>query len=214
MSEVANDAARLIVITDHQRWSEAHTAQRVVAICEGAAPHSVVVQLRDRDLDAVERLRLGARLRQITMQHQQRFIVSERVDLAVLLRADGVALPEASFSAEDAYSLLRSKGVVNPWISVAWHDTTRLPDGAATVCVLSPIAEARKGRPGLGFDQLTQLRSRLPAIQGLFALGGIDANNAVDCLKAGAQGVAVMGAAFDEEPLALLRALGIAVTHR
>jgi thiamine monophosphate synthase len=62
----------------------------------------------------------------------------------------------------------------------------------------------------LGLEQLTRFRRELPAAQLLFALGGIDASNAAQCLHAGAQGVAVMGAAFDSEPMSLVSALGIA----
>ncbi|HEX2878444.1 MAG TPA: thiamine phosphate synthase [Polyangiaceae bacterium] len=204
-----SDSVRLIVITDHQRWSEAHIAQRVTTICQSAAAHSVVVQLRDRELSEVERLRIGQRLRHITRQTQQGFVVSERVDLAVLLEADGVALPESGIPPTDARALLVRKGIATPWISCAWHDVARPPDTEATVCVLSPIAEARKDRAALGLDQLACFREQLPVAQRLFALGGISTSNAAACLAAGAQGVAVMGAAFDADPLLLLRALDI-----
>jgi thiamine-phosphate diphosphorylase len=209
MTASLSDSVRLIVISDHQRWSEAHIAQRVTAICESAARHSVVVQLRDRQLPESERLRIGQRLRHITRQTGQALVVSDRVDLAVLLDADGIALPEGGLSPRDARALLVSKGILTPWVSCAWHDGARLPDPEATVCVLSPIVEARKDRAALGLQQLTRFREKLPLAQRLFALGGITANNAAACLAAGAQGVAVMGAAFDSEPLALLSALGI-----
>jgi thiamine-phosphate pyrophosphorylase len=210
MTRGESEAVRLLVITDHRRWSEAHIAQRVTMICEGAIPNSVIVQLRDRQLPEVERLRIGRQLRQITRQGQQGLVVSDRLDLAVLVEADGVALPEGGVGPGDARALLVSKGIDAPWISCAWHDALRLPDPEATVCVLSPIAEARKGRGALGLGQLTRFRGELPAAQLLFALGGIDASNAAQCLHAGAQGVAVMGAAFDSEPMSLVSALGIA----
>jgi thiamine-phosphate pyrophosphorylase len=211
MTRAAGDRAQLLVITDHQRWSETIIAERVIRICGEARTGSVVVQLRDRELPDAERLRLGEQLRRITTQAQQLFVVSDRIDLAVLLGADGVALPEAGIAAQDAKSLLEHKGVAAPWIARAWHDVARLPEQAANVCVLSPIAEARKGNAALGLEALTLFRERLPAEQRLFALGGIDANNAAACLAAGAQGVAVMGAAFDAEPMPLLQALGIAI---
>lgn len=209
MSGTVSDAARVIVITDHQRWSEEWIEQRVTAMCQAAQTGSVVVQLRDREMLEVDRLRIGQRLRRITSDTQQAFVVSDRVDLAVLLGADGVALPTGGIEAKDARSLLLRKGVAAPWISCAWHDAAHLPDSAATVCVLSPIVEARKGRPALGLDLLARFRQQLPAAQRLFALGGIDANTAAECLAAGAQGVAVMGAAFDGDPVPLLRALDI-----
>jgi thiamine-phosphate pyrophosphorylase len=210
MSAGVADTARLIVITDHQRWSATHIEQRIGEICRTAQANTVVIQLRDRELSDVERLRLGARLRELTTQHQQRFVVSERVDLAVLLSADGVALPEGGLPGHDAKSLLKDKGMATPWISCAWHDVQRLPDPEATVCVLSPIAETRKGRTALGIEQLKRFRQQLPAEQRLFALGGITADNAAAVLAAGAQGLAVMGAAFDSEPMRLLQAVGIA----
>jgi thiamine-phosphate pyrophosphorylase len=213
MSASGFDSARLILITDHHRWSAEHIAQRVEEICGNAQPGSVVVQLRDRQLGDRERLRLGERLRRVSAQYQQGFVVSDRLDLAVLLGADGVALPEGGIEAQDARALLWRKSMAEPWISCAWHDVDRPPDPAATACVLSPIAEARKGHAALGFTALARFRERLPSHQRLFALGGIDASNAAACLAAGAEGVAVMGAAFDGEMLSLLQALDIKNPH-
>jgi thiamine-phosphate pyrophosphorylase len=44
----------------------------------------------------------------------------------------------------------------------------------------------------------------------LYALGGVDERNAAQCLAAGADGIAVIGAALDgRDPVPLVRALGI-----
>jgi thiamine monophosphate synthase len=45
----------------------------------------------------------------------------------------------------------------------------------------------------------------------LFALGGVDESNAAACLAAGADGIAVVGAALAPNPLPLLSALQIQI---
>src|SRR4051794_36602583 len=60
--------------------------ERVLAL---ARPESVVVQLRDLELGTRERMALGERLVTLCRRHGQRFVVNDRVDLAVLLGADG-----------------------------------------------------------------------------------------------------------------------------
>jgi thiamine-phosphate pyrophosphorylase len=75
--------------------------------------------------------------------------------------------------------------------------------------------DARKGRPALGLAALGAARRAAaalpkPADLRLYALGGVRAENAAECITAGADGVAVIGAALDgTDPRPLLGALGI-----
>ena len=70
----------------------------------------------------------------------------------------------------------------------------------------------RKGRAALGLPTLgvlgEQLRARNWACQ-MYALGGVSAENAAACRRAGAHGVAAIGAVLSAEPDPLLSALEI-----
>jgi thiamine monophosphate synthase len=78
--------------------------------------------------------------------------------------------------------------------------------------LLSPVLESKKGRAMLGLSALTVARSALTNSgrkTALLALGGVTAAHAAECLLAGADGVAVIGAVLRGEGRALVRALRI-----
>jgi thiamine-phosphate pyrophosphorylase len=202
---------RLIVITDTSVSGEIQLVTVIDRVLASAAPWSVMVQLRDKSLAVRERLALGRRLVAECRRREQSFVVNDRVDLALLLEADGVHLGEGSIAPLDARTMLRDRA----WISTAWHDPNTAYQPHADAVLLSPVAAPRKGRQALGVDGLRVARRTLASAGGqaapaLYALGGIDAGNARQCLSAGADGVAVIGAILDgRDPLPLLGALGI-----
>lgn len=207
--------ARLIVLSDTERgpvevWLE--DLQRLLA---AARPGSVQVLLRDRQLPIRARRELGERLRRATRAHGHALSVSDRLDLAWLIEADGVHLGEDSVTPSDARAFGLAHG--QSWrISTACHSPEALADLAADAALLSPVVAARKGNPALGLSGLQRAalaRQRRGAALGpcaLYALGGVTRHQAAELLAAGADGVAVIGELF--VPGAgpeLLAALGI-----
>ena len=93
-------------------------------------------------------------------------------------------------------------------LSRGCHDPNVAPEPELDALLLSPIFDARKGRPPLGVAALSTARAAYP-VPAWYALGGVDAENAAACLTAGAAGVAVIGAALSPDPEPLLSALGI-----
>lgn len=205
-------APRLIVITDTSVSAAPELIVRIERLLSSAAPGTVMVQLRDKPLEARERLEIGRRLVTDCRRLNQWFVVNDRLDLALLLEADGVHLGEGSVAPADARTILPDRA----WISIACHDPGAVGTLDADAVLLSPIVAARKGRAALGFDGLRSARRELASGVGntmpvLYALGGVDADCARECLAAGADGVAVIGAVLDgRDPLPLLDALGIA----
>jgi thiamine-phosphate diphosphorylase len=201
---------RLIAITDLTALNEEQLVARLGRLANAAAPGSVALLLRDHQASAKQRVRLGQQLQGIARTAGQALWVADRIDLALLLHADAVHLGERSASAAAARSLVGD----SMRISRAWHAASL--DGAVAeladvdALLASPVLAPRKGRPALGLGVLgvlgEQLRARNRACQ-LYALGGVSAANAADCLRAGAVGVAAIGAALDEDPVRLLSAL-------
>jgi thiamine-phosphate pyrophosphorylase len=165
----------------------------------------VLIQLRDRELSARRRLALGADLSALCRKYEQLFAVNDRLDLALLLDADGVHLGEGSVMPQDARALIGGR-----FISRACHALDDTAPRGADAIVLSPILAPRKGRPALGLGALAAARRAAGHAVLLYALGGIDALGARRCLEAGADGVAVIGAVLDvPDPTPLLEALGV-----
>jgi thiamine-phosphate pyrophosphorylase len=202
-------AARLIAITDRRTAGAVETLERFAELGRIARPGSVVFQLRDLDLSVRERLGFGATLLGVARATGQQFVVNDRIDIAVLLGADGVHLGEASIATADARRLLAEQ----TFISRACHDPALVAALDADAILLSPILESRKGRAPFGARGLELARNELSTRDPrprLFALGGISASGASECLAAGADGVAVVGAVLRGEAADLVRALGIA----
>jgi thiamine-phosphate pyrophosphorylase len=179
--------------------------ERVLALARAG---SVVVQLRDLALPTRERFALGERLVSLCRHYGQWFVVNDRLDLAVLLGADGVHLGEGSVSPGEARALLP-----DAFISHACHDLAGVVRPGSDAAVLSPICSPRKGNAALGLEVLSRAQALLEggdSTRALYALGGVDASNAAACIQNGATGVAAIGAVLDDsDPLPLVRALGI-----
>jgi thiamine-phosphate pyrophosphorylase len=208
-------APAIIAITDTERGPFERWLAQLELLLALAASDRVLVMLRDRQLSARERMNLGQRLRALTRHHGQRLSVNDRLDLAVLIDADAVHLSESSVSARDARAFARGRGR-SFWISRALHQPEDTAQADADAVLLSPIAEARKGRSALGvagIEAARAARERRASEQGacaLYALGGIDANNAAACVQAGADGVALIGALLEPgAPWALVDQLGV-----
>src|SRR5688572_17357516 len=138
---------KLLAITDLTRFSASELIERARVLSAQAAPGSVAVLLRDHSASVRERLALGRALRELTRAAGQKLWVADRLDLALTLQADGAHLGEASVSAPQARKLLGSSFR----ISRAWHGGSVSADELAgtDALLVSPIFEARKGRPAL-----------------------------------------------------------------
>lgn len=202
-------APRLIAITDVTVLPAAPMVERLARWLARAAPATMMVQLRDRQLSGRERLPLALQLAELCQQTGQSLCVNDRLDIATLAGASAVHLPAAGLSRDQASALL----VSGAWVSSPWHPPDPPPE--ADALLVSPVLAARKGRPPLGFSGLARARSALEGRPGvrplLYALGGVTASNAPECLAAGADGIAAIGAVLAEpDPDPLLRALRIA----
>lgn len=205
-------APRLVAITDLSQLDPVTLLARLRRLAEAARPSTLALLLRDHAASGRQRLGLGRELASIARRSGQALWVADRIDLALLLEADGLHLGEASVDATTARRLWPAER----WLSRAWHslDDARAAaelDGVNAL-VVSPLLAERKGRPALGLGQLGRLRDALAAsgrTPALYALGGVSPDNAAACLAAGAVGVAAIGAALGPEPSALLNALGI-----
>jgi thiamine-phosphate pyrophosphorylase len=119
------------------------------------------------------------------------FVVNDDVDAAIALGADGVHLGQGDEGAEAA----RAAGLL---LGRSASTLEQALAADADYLGVGPVWETpskRDADPALGLDGLRAICAAvtLPVI----AIGGIDASNAGDCIRAGAAGVAVIRAATD-----------------
>ncbi len=182
-------------------------AARAEAALRGLPPGRVAIHLREKDLGGRELLRLARALRAACHASGQRFLVNDRLDVALACGADGVHLPSAGVPPIDARRLLGPVALVG----VSCHgeeDVRRARDGGASYATFGPIHDTPSKRglgTPLGLDALrAAARLGLP----LVALGGLDARSAPEARAAGAHGVGAIRAWLEgPDPAAAVRAL-------
>lgn len=196
----------VLLITDPE--APAGLVGSVRLALEKLTPHEaerVAVQLRAKHLSRAELTPIATELRAITRDRGIRYLINNEIDLAATLAADGVHLPEIGPPPSAARAQLGPAAL----IGASCHDPAgleRAAHGGASYATLSPVFESPgKGAP-LGIEQWSSWANaaQLP----VFALGGVRAEHAGDLQRAGAAGIAVIGAVFGAaDPAAALRDL-------
>lgn len=190
----------LYLITDRRRFAPPASGEvfgddewRVLEAAIAAGPGAV--QLREKDLDARALCARAERLRERCHASGVKLLVNERADVALAARADGVHLPESGLPVAAARALVGPGRLVGCSI----HDVTQAADRAAADFVLfGPVFDTPAKRafgPPQGLERLAAA-ARASAIP-VLAVGGITPERVADVLRAGAAGVAVIGAILD-----------------
>lgn len=150
-----------------------------------------LIQLREKSLTASVLFELTALAAEITRGTSTRLLVNDRADIAAGAGADGVHLTTRSLEPE----IVRKTFGDDFLIGVSTHslaEATAARDGGADFVVFGPIFPTpSKGEygPPLGVDRLANVASDLAPFP-VLAIGGISTENAQECLRAGASGIA------------------------
>lgn len=178
---------RVLQLTDAGTLGEDELCARVERMTARCA-----VILRDPGLSTRALLALGRELRERTRRVGAGLLVSDRLDVGLLLDADGVHLGRASVAVSDARKVVGARLVTR-----SAHDHAQLVRGVAEgadALLLSPIFASPGKGGGVGLEALVEARRALPVGLALIALGGINASNADRCFACGADGVAAIRA--------------------
>jgi thiamine-phosphate pyrophosphorylase len=135
------------------------------------------------------------------------FIVNDDVDAAVALRADGVHLGREDGGSGRARSAKLIVGRSASTLEQALEEVRRAD--YLGIGPVWPTPSKLDAEPPIGLEGLSEICAAVD--KPVVAIGGIDAQNAGDCIRAGADGVAVIRAATDP---ALRRAVDEALASR
>ncbi len=178
------------------------------------------VQLRDKARPVVSLRLFAARLRDATRAAGAALFVNGDAGVARDVGADGVHLGGGAGSVKEARAVFARRA----WVSVAAHtddDVRRACDEGADAVLVSPIFRTRS--PSLSGRHKAQrgleaLRSAQSIARGgpfVYALGGVTAETAAACGKAGADGVALIrGLLASAEPSRVARSIDDALARR
>ena len=172
----------------HAIVEELETARAAV---EGGA---TVVQLRVKGASTDELIEIGRPLRDLPAV----FVVNDDVEAAIRLGADGVHLGREDSGAERAVEagLLLGASAATVEEAEAGERAGAAYIGAGPVWATPSKADADLPIGLFGLAEICGAVT-VPVV----AIGGIDATNAADCIRVGAQGVAVIRAAKDAAAL-------------
>jgi thiamine-phosphate pyrophosphorylase len=184
------------------------TPEIVAAAIEGGVD---VVQLREKDVPARERLAVGREVREQTRRADVPLIVNDRVDLAQAIDADGVHLGDDDLPVPVARDLLGENAVIGR--SVSFVDDAVAAEEAGADYLGVGAVYATGSKDDIDDDEHAIGTERIAAIADavsipVVGIGGITADNAAPVVEAGAGGVAVITAiTAADDPAAATRRL-------
>jgi thiamine-phosphate pyrophosphorylase len=183
--------ARLYFVCNARPATDLETLLRA-ALTGGAD----IVQLREKELGRSEIERAAGTFRRIADTFSALFILNDDPELARICDADGVHVGQDDVGAEQARELLGPDAV----IGLSTHSEEQIAASAGRpvdYISVGPIWETptKEGRPGVGLELVEHAAEHAP--RPFFAIGGIDAANAEQVVRAGTERLCVVRAVRD-----------------
>ncbi len=143
-------------------------------------------QLREKDLTPDQLFRLAIELKDMLSGYDASFFINDRVDVAVIVGANGVHLPSKSIPIEAVKHKFPELIVGKSCHSI--DEALKAEKEGADYITFSPIFETpKKGKP-VGLEALSQVVEKVSIP--VYALGGITEEKIPDVLKTGVYGIA------------------------
>lgn len=202
----------LYLITDRRSLPAGHDLLATVRLALRGGVRAV--QLREKDLTAVEIYPLARELRQLTREFSAKLFINDRIDLALAVDADGVHLGGHSLPVAVARQLLGATRL----IGVSTHhpdEIARAAAAGADFVTFGPVyttpSKLSYGPP-LGLEALAAACVNAPLP--VYALGGVTAAHLPALRAVGCTHVALIGAILHAlDPAVAAQNLLLALTH-
>ena len=207
LNKVRAEIGRLHVITGNGDGSRPSRFPAELARCalQGGAD---TIQYRDKSGDVRRMLQEASEVLKVCREFSVPMIVNDRVDLCLAVGADGVHLGLTDMPVKTARRILGAGRIIGATIRGV-PDLERVQEESADYVGLGPIFRTSSKQvpvEPLGLDIVRQVAevARIPVI----GIAGITHENLSDVLRAGAFGVAVIGAVSQaSDPEAAARGL-------
>jgi len=181
----------LYLVTDRGLCGDRSLEDVVLRSVRGGARY---VQIREKDQSTRDFIEEAVRIKHILEPFHVPLIINDRIDVALAMKADGVHVGQDDMPYAMARALMGPSAIVG--LSVErWEDVEEAEVLDCDYIGVSPVFDTptktdTKGAWGL--DGLARIKafSRHP----LVAIGGLNASNTADVVKAGADCVAVVSA--------------------
>lgn len=188
LAEVQTDWLKVCLISDTSLFPDEKVLEGFEQALEGGVRD---IQLREKNLPLDKLFSLALVLRQMTERYKARLIINDRLDIALMVDADGVHLPEAGLPANEVKA--RYPHLL---VGVSCHSlesARQAEENGADYITFSPIFDTPSKReygPPQGLEKLREV-SRAVAIP-VLALGGINLKNLPEVQRTEAHGIALI----------------------
>lgn len=181
---------KLYLITDRKLF--ARYSSFISAVRQALKGGVRAIQLREKDVDTRELLKIANKIRDLTRQFNASFFINDRFDIAIAVGADGVHLTQNSIPAATVRKAVKKKLL----IGVSTHslkEAREAEKGGADFITVGPVyrtpSKLRYGKP-IGIDTLKKITSKMSIP--VFAIGGVKSSNIKYIKEAGAYGAAMI----------------------
>ncbi|MCD4718214.1 MAG: thiamine phosphate synthase [Desulfobacterales bacterium] len=187
---------RLHLLTDtvlQARFS--HVELTELAIAGGAD----TIQFRQKSGSTREMIEVARKMKKLCEESDVKFIVNDRIDVAIAAAADGVHLGQDDFPIPLARKLLGEGRIIGGSAATIAEARKCLSEGADYVGFgpVYPTTSKDDAGPVSGIDILKQVVEAIPLP--IIAIGGVSAENTPEVIRAGAHGIAVISAVCCQE---------------
>ncbi|HNW25167.1 MAG TPA: thiamine phosphate synthase [Candidatus Gastranaerophilaceae bacterium] len=182
---------RLYLVTNSDKFeTQDEFLDAVASALEGGVE---IVQLREKTMSAKNLIELGKKVKQLCAQYGAIFIVNDRVDIAMILEADGVHLGQDDLDVKSARALI-GEGMIIGVSTHAPEQALKAVEEGADYIGVGPVFETptKQGRKAVGLDYVKWAAENIEIP--FFAIGGIDGANVDKVLGVGAKRIAVVRA--------------------
>lgn len=153
-----------------------------------------IVQLRDKRRSGAELFAIANVIRSLCTENNAKFIVNDRLDIALATCADGVHLGQDDLPLSAARALAPRPFIIGVSVGTVEEAVIAEKGGADYLGVgpVYPTGTKADAGPAVGTALVSSIREKttIPIV----AIGGINFSNAKDVLAAGADSIAVISA--------------------
>lgn len=187
---------QLYVVTDERPNGDDMLPILQAAITGGAT----AIQLRRKQELGRPFVELGRAIRAMTREAGVLFFVNDRVDVAMIVEADGVHIGQDDLSCRDARRLMGPEKIIGVSAETREEALTAERDGADYLGVGAVYPTISK--PDAGYTGVDGLQESVQAVKiPVVAIGGIGKGQVVETMSTGCAGIAVVSAVMSaEEP--------------
>lgn len=190
---------KLYLITDRKLIAD--RCSLITAVRRALKGGVKAVQLREKDLDTRELLKLAYKMRELTEKYNAKLFINDRLDVALAAGADGVHLTQKSIPIDAVKKVIKHKLIIGA-STHSLKEAAAAEKAGADFITLGPVyrtpSKVKYGGP-IGLNVLKKVSGKVKVP--VFAIGGIKSGTVEEVRKAGAYGVAMISEVFGADDI-------------